>query len=143
MPSVKSVDLRLGRCLMLALLLAPVVVRPKGLEFEENEWTSGEAKRESGVYDNLADKNPKKRSATSSQPANAGAINDPTIDRSLRLLDDDPSDPSATGAPMAEGSTNGGNSLWIWGILGSMCVAGVGLACFSYYWSHMRRVASW
>jgi hypothetical protein len=137
-----SVDLRLGRCLMLALLLAPVVVRPKGLEFEENEWTSGEAKRESGLYDNLADKNTKKR-ATTSKPATVGSINDPTIDRSLRLLDDDATDPSATGAPVAEGSTSGGNSLWMWGILGSLCMAGVGLACFSYYWSHMRRVPSW
>ena len=136
---MRSVSLQSGRCLMLVLLLAPVLVRPKGLEFQKNEWTEGQAKQEGGKYDNLAPENPKNPSA-SPNPGAAAHSGNFTVDRSLQLLGDDATDPAAT---MADGSTSGSGGRWIWAILGSLCVAGLGLASFSYYWSHMRRVASW
>jgi hypothetical protein len=121
-----SVSLRCGYRLLLILLVAAVsvscgtevvlakgtVVQPKNLEYQENEWTSTEAKHESGRFDNLVAKGNKQTALAATE--------------------------TSTDAPANEGGSH-----WVWGVLGSLFVAGAGLTCFGYYWSNMRRVASW
>jgi hypothetical protein len=122
-----SANLRYGHCfLMAAVLLAPVLVQPQGLEFEDNDWIASGSKRDA---------------VSKSKTVTSPVISDSTIDRSLRLLEDG-TDLSAA-ETIADRSTSGENSHWMWAIVASLCVAGVGLACFSYYWSNMRRTTSW
>jgi hypothetical protein len=138
---MSSVSVKSGRCLMVALLLAPVSmcwcggvvfargapVTSKSLKIDDSQWSSAEAKQENGRFDNLVDKGKK-------QPA-------------AKLAD---SSSYATASPEADaandtagGSTSDGGSTWVWAILGSLFVVGGGLTCFGYYWSNMRRAASW
>jgi hypothetical protein len=140
---MRSGNLRTGQCLAFVLLLAPVLVQPKGLEVQDNKWTKSESKREAGVFDNLVtDKNPKKRSPNVAA-AVAAPTGDASVDQSLKLLNDNALDAPATGTTLADESTSGGDSRLMWGILASLCVVGAGLTGFGYYWSHTRRVASW
>jgi hypothetical protein len=125
---------------MLVLLLAPVClcgsarlalargtpVTSKSLKIDDSKWTAAEAKQEDGRFDNLVDKQTKKPAALA-QSSNATA--NPQADAA--------SDTSAAG------STSEGGSGWVWAILASLLVVGGGLTCFGYYWSNMRRVASW
>jgi hypothetical protein len=130
-----SDKLRVGRWLMFVVLLAPVYVRPKGIQVEKNEWSTGEAKEKAGRFDKEVDKTPKKN--RSSTGVSRGDSNyDPASE-----LDDDPlAVDSSAATNLAENSSNGG---WMWGILASLCVAGLGLACFSYYWSRSRNASAW
>jgi hypothetical protein len=106
-------------------------VTSKSLKNDDSKWISSEAKQEQGVFDNLVDKNKRKSAVTPAALADSspyGATN-----------------PQANAAsdPSASGSTNEGGSGWVWAILASLFVVGGGLTCFGYYWSNMRRVASW
>jgi hypothetical protein len=125
---MRSANLRYGHCfLMAAVLLAPVLVQPQGLEFEDNDWIASGSKR---------------HAVSKSKTVVSPVINDPTIDRSLKLLNDG-TDLSAVATIIPDGSTSGEDSHWMWAIVASLCVAGAGLACFSYYWLNMRRATSW
>ena len=138
------VSLKSGRSLMLVLLLAPVClcgsarlalargtpVTSKSLKIDDSKWTAAEAKQEDGRFDNLVDKQAKKpvaKTTATAEPSYATAGSQATA------ADDTP----------AGGSTSESGSGWVWAILGSLCVVGGGLTCFGYYWSNVRRVASW
>jgi hypothetical protein len=141
---MRSVSLKSGRCLLLVLLAASLSmccfggvvfakgtpVTSKSLKNDDSKWISSEAKQEQGVFDNLVDKNKRKPAATP-----------------VALADSSPyatTNPQANAAsdPSASGSSEGGSG-WVWAILASLFVVGGGLTCFGYYWSNMRRVASW
>ena len=133
-----SVSLRSGHCLMFVVLLAPVLVQPDGLKFEDNEWTSTDAKRDRSTFDKAKalDANAKTQA---SKPATA--ITDTTDDRSLRLLN--ATDLSVADTAVTDEAVSDGDSGRIWGVVASLCVAGVGLAGLGYYRSHARHMASW
>ena len=135
-----SVSLKSGRSLMLVLLLAPVClccsarlalargtpVTSKSLKIDDSKWTAAAARQEDGRFDNLVDKQTRKPAALA-QSSNATA--NPQANAA--------SDASAAASAGEEGSG------WVWAILASLCIVGVGLVSFSYYWSNMRRVARW
>jgi len=142
-----SVSLKSGRCLMVALLLAPVSmcwcggvvfargapVTSKSLKIDDSQWSSAETKQENGRFDNLVDKGKKQpaaKLADSSSYATASPATDAAND-------------TAGGSTSDGGSTSEGGSPWVWGILASLFVVGGGLTCFGYYWSNMRRATSW
>jgi hypothetical protein len=141
-----SVSLKSGRCLLLALLLAPVAmsfcgtlvfakgtpVTSKSLKIDDSEWTNGEAKQESGRFDALVDKKSKKPVAQSAVPLAEASIYTPSTSPTGVASD----------AP-ANGATSEESPSWVWAILGSLFVVGGGLTCFGYYWSNVRRTASW
>jgi len=111
-------------------------VTRKGLEFEDNKWAKGEDKTEQGRFDNLVSRDKKKPNATTAatttdEPREYGTVSykpTPTADAASDLGPD--------------ASSQSGNGL-VWAILGTLLVGGAGLACFGYYWSNVRRVASW
>ena len=111
---------------MAAVLLAPVLVQPQGLEFEENEWVGS---------------GPKRDTVAKSKTVPSAVIEDRSSERALGLLNDGAD--SATAATLAAGSSEGEGSPWMWAILASLCVAGVGLAGFSYFRSNGRHATSW
>ncbi len=135
---MRSVSLRSGHCLVFVLLLAPVLVQPNNLEFEDNAWISPDTQQNGRRLDKMKSAN---RNATTQPVQPPSVIEDPTIDRTLRLLD--ATDPSMSEITPMDGSMSQGGSSWIWAIVASLCVAGAGLACFSFYWSHTRRMTSW
>ncbi|HEX4144323.1 MAG TPA: hypothetical protein VHY91_12515 [Pirellulales bacterium] len=139
-----SVGFKSSRRLTLVLLLTPLCiclnagvvlargepVRPKTLQLDDSKWTSTESKHQQGMFDNLVDKQPKKPLAKSAAIADSSdATEIPQTETA--------SDSSAGG------STSDSGTGWVWAILGSLLVVGGGLTCFGYYWSNVRRVASW
>jgi hypothetical protein len=139
-----SVSLKSGRFLLVMLLFgcvsvfcsAKVVlargtpVSPKSLQIDDSKWTSGEAKQESGRYDDLIEKTKRSPVAPPERTANASPY-------------EPGSEQANTASDTSSSSTSEGESRWVWGILATLCVVGGGLTCFGYYWSNMRRVTTW
>lgn len=135
---------RFGRChwLMFAVLLAPVYVRPKGIEVDKNDWANNEAKAQSGRFDKMVDKSGKKTNAVPSPSTDATPAFTSVV---AAELDNDPlaEDPAPAATELASDSTSTGTAGWFWAVLGTLCVAGGGIAAFSYYWSRTRNASAW
>ena len=142
-----SVSLKSGRYLMFAsLLLASAFiclssrvvlargepVRAKNLEFQDNEWASGEAKQQNGVFDDLVEQKKKKPAAQA--PALADSSNVTPMTPKANVAADASADTSTSEST---------SSTWVWAILGALFVGGGGLTVFGWYWSNMRRATPW
>ncbi len=128
--------------LMFAVLLAPVFVRPKGIPVDKNEWADEDSKTQSGRFDKMVDKSGKTANAAPASRPDATPAFSSVV---AAELDNDPlaeeSAPAAT--ELASDSTSTGTAGWVWVGLGTLCVAGGGIAAFSYYWSRTRNASAW